>query len=418
MSTLAGRIRRVPGWQWTFAVALLALGFLIAVQLGAEGPRVRYSSSERPPLLETARELDAAQAALQARILELRGQIAAAEAASAGTDQAVMKLNDDLTEARMAAGLVEIEGPGLIVRIDDSGQPVPPGEAAADYLVTASDLRDLVVELWQAGAEAISVNGERLVETTAFTDIGSSVLVNSAYLQPPYDVSVIGPAELYDRLDDLAELHRPGPLARAGLRPRARLPALGPRRRGGLRGHRQARPGAPGAERVAGQRGRTGRICGAGRAMKQPRALIVVTTVAFVLGILLVMQLRAQNSAGGLEQLSAADLTVLIANLNDRNGLLRAQVGELEADLRGLEASGASGEGNVDRLRSDLTRLRLWAGLEAIEGRGIIVVSLGRSRPMPSMTCSMSCASPAPRRSRSRTSVSWLARRSPASRQA
>ncbi len=107
--------------------------------------------------------------------------------------------------------------------------------------------------------------------------------------------------------------------------------------------------------------------------MKQPRALIVVTTVAFVLGILLVMQLRAQNSAGGLEQLSAADLTVLIANLNDRNGLLRAQVGELEADLRGLEASGASGEGNVDRLRSDLTRLRLWAGLEAIEGRGIIV---------------------------------------------
>lgn len=200
MSTLAGRIRRVPGWQWTFAVALLALGFLIAVQLGAEGPRVRYSSSERPPLLETARELDAAQAALQVRILELRGQIAAAEAASAGTDQAVMTLNDDLITARMAAGLVEIEGPGLIVRIDDSGQPVPPGEAAADYLVTASDLRDLVVELWQAGAEAISVNGERLVETTAFTDIGSSILVNSAYLQPPYDLSVIGPAELYERL--------------------------------------------------------------------------------------------------------------------------------------------------------------------------------------------------------------------------
>ena len=107
--------------------------------------------------------------------------------------------------------------------------------------------------------------------------------------------------------------------------------------------------------------------------MKQPRALLAVTTVAFVIGILLVMQLRAQNSAGGLEQLSAADLTVLIANLNDRNGLLRTEVAELEADLRGLEATGASGEGNLDRLRSDLSRLRLWAGLEAIEGRGIVV---------------------------------------------
>jgi len=107
--------------------------------------------------------------------------------------------------------------------------------------------------------------------------------------------------------------------------------------------------------------------------MKQPRALAAVTVVAFVLGILLVMQLRAQNSAGGLEQLSAADLTVLIANLNDRNGLLRNEVSKLEADLRAVEASGASGEGNVGRLRSDLTRLRLWAGSEAIEGRGVVV---------------------------------------------
>ena len=200
MSAIAARVRRVPGWQWTFAVALMALGFLVAVQLGTEGPRVRYSSSERPPLLETARELDAAQGDLQARILELRDQISAAEAASAGTDRAVMELNDALGTARLAAGLVEIQGPGLIVRMDDSGQPVPPGAAAADYLVTASDLRDLVNELWLAGAEAISINGERIVETTAFTDIGSSILVNSAYLQPPYDLSVIGPAELYDRL--------------------------------------------------------------------------------------------------------------------------------------------------------------------------------------------------------------------------
>ena len=111
--------------------------------------------------------------------------------------------------------------------------------------------------------------------------------------------------------------------------------------------------------------------------MRQPRALLAVTTVAFVLGILLVMQLRAQNGAGGLEQLSAADLTVLIANLNDRNGLLRAEVAGLEADLRGLEATGASGEGNLGRLRSDLTRLRLWSGLEAIEGRGVRVEVVG-----------------------------------------
>ena len=107
--------------------------------------------------------------------------------------------------------------------------------------------------------------------------------------------------------------------------------------------------------------------------MKQPRALIAVTTVAFVLGILLVMQLRAQNSAGGLEQLSVADLTVLIANLNDRNVVLRNEVAALESDLRAVQASGTNNESNVGRLRSDLSRLRLWTGLDAIEGRGVVV---------------------------------------------
>ena len=50
-----------------------------------------------------------------------------AEAASAGNDQAVVQLNDALAKARLAAGLVEVEGPGIIVRIDDSGLPLPPG---------------------------------------------------------------------------------------------------------------------------------------------------------------------------------------------------------------------------------------------------------------------------------------------------
>ena len=64
---------------------------------------------------------------------------------------------------------------------------------------------------------------------------------------------------------------------------------------------------------------------------------------------------------------------MLIANLNDRNGVLRSEVAQLESDLRAVEASGASRESNVDRLRSDLTRLGMWTGTDAIEGRGVRV---------------------------------------------
>lgn len=55
-------------------------------------------------------------------------------------------------------------------------------------------------ELWAAGAEAISINGERLTPSSAIIDIGPSVLVNSAYLAAPYQVTALGPRDLYPRL--------------------------------------------------------------------------------------------------------------------------------------------------------------------------------------------------------------------------
>ncbi|MGH2407517.1 MAG: DUF881 domain-containing protein [Candidatus Limnocylindrales bacterium] len=203
MNRLAAWWRGVPSWQVTLGVALLALGFLIAVQLSTQGARVRYASSERPPLLDTANELLVTQDQLKARIVALRAQIGEAERGATGNSELVQRLDAQLNDARLAVGLVELQGPGLVIKLDDSTRPVPPGDAAADYLVSASDVRDLLGEMWLAGAEAVSINGERVVVTTALTDIGSSVLVNASYLQPPYVLSAIGPADMHDRLTKL-----------------------------------------------------------------------------------------------------------------------------------------------------------------------------------------------------------------------
>jgi uncharacterized protein YlxW (UPF0749 family) len=103
----------------------------------------------------------------------------------------------------------------------------------------------------------------------------------------------------------------------------------------------------------------------------------MMTVVAFVLGLLLVMQLRAQESAGGLPQLSAQDLTQLIANLNVRNGQLRTEADGLDARLRSITAASANGQVNVGQLQDDLRRLRLWGGLDAVRGRGVVVTISG-----------------------------------------
>jgi uncharacterized protein YlxW (UPF0749 family) len=196
VTAVRARIRAIPSWQVTLAIALLVLGFLIAAQLAAEGPRVRYSTQESSTLIETALGLQHQQDALKAQILDLRNQIGQLEAQGPGADAQVKQLNDDLEQARIAAGLIAMTGPGIVFQLQDAGTP----GGGADTLVSAQDIRTVVEELWLAGAEAVAVNGERVTVSTAFLDIGGSVLANSAYLAPPYRIAAIGPAGLYDRV--------------------------------------------------------------------------------------------------------------------------------------------------------------------------------------------------------------------------
>jgi uncharacterized protein YlxW (UPF0749 family) len=200
MTTFAARLRAIPSWQVTLGAALLVLGFLIAAQLASEGPRIRYTTQERTPLVETALDLQAQQESLKAQILQLRSDIGDLEAAGEGGAAVTQRLNADLERARIAAGLAALSGPGLVIQLEDSLIPVPEDGNERDYLVSGDDVLAVVEELWLAGAEAVAVNGERVASTTAIVDIGGSVLVNGAYIVPPYQVAAIGPAEMFDRL--------------------------------------------------------------------------------------------------------------------------------------------------------------------------------------------------------------------------
>jgi uncharacterized protein YlxW (UPF0749 family) len=200
MTTLAARIRAIPSWQITLGVALLALGFLIATQFLAEGPRVRYTTQERSVLVEAALELQSQQDQLKDRIVSLRGEIQTHEQQGTGATTPIHDLNDRLAEARIAAGLIRLHGTGIVVRIEDSTTPVPPGGNDADYLANAADLRTVVGLLWRSGAEAIAINDELITTSTSIIDIGGSVLVNQAYLTGPYDVTALGPKQLFAQL--------------------------------------------------------------------------------------------------------------------------------------------------------------------------------------------------------------------------
>ena len=111
--------------------------------------------------------------------------------------------------------------------------------------------------------------------------------------------------------------------------------------------------------------------------MYRLRNQVTIAAVAFVLGMLVVVQLRAQAGDEGFSQLSSQDLTVLVANLNARNDSLRREISTLEDELAVLNQDRSRGEESLDELNADLTRVRAYAGLDPVGGPGVTITVSG-----------------------------------------
>ena len=112
--------------------------------------------------------------------------------------------------------------------------------------------------------------------------------------------------------------------------------------------------------------------------MRDPRSQLAIAAVAFVLGLLVVVQLRSQTGGSALQALSTQDLTTLVASLNSQNDRLRSEIGTLQNQLDELRANRATGATSVEQIASDLARIRAWAGLDPVSGRGVMITVGGK----------------------------------------
>jgi uncharacterized protein YlxW (UPF0749 family) len=200
------RRKRIASWQGTLAIALLLLGFLIAAQVSAQAPAAAYSGLERPGLIQTIQDLQNRHDDLAASIVATRSQLAAVREGGQGRQSDLIALNQQLQQAQLAAGFTPLQGAGGYVYLSDGSVPPGIGGNPADYRIDAADVRTIVNGLWRSGAEAIAVNKERVVTTTAIVDVGGSILVNSAYVTDgsgEYVISVIGPSDTWTKLSSL-----------------------------------------------------------------------------------------------------------------------------------------------------------------------------------------------------------------------
>jgi uncharacterized protein YlxW (UPF0749 family) len=202
-------MRARPG-RWAAAMAtLLALaGFLAVTQARTEWQirrTLRIPSTRLEELAFELREQERRRAALEGQVGELRVRLAEYERAAAEGRTAAVRLSRDLQELRARVGLTALEGPGVVVTLSDSTRPPRAGEDPNKTILHYSDIAAVVAELWAAGAEAVALNGERVISNTGVNCVGTTILCNTKRMAPPYVITAIG-----DRARLTEYLRRPG----------------------------------------------------------------------------------------------------------------------------------------------------------------------------------------------------------------
>jgi len=175
-----------------FVFTGILLGGLIALQFRTNVPAGNTFVADEVEAKEALFDefLDE-QAYLQDRVTTLREEIDKIQSEiKENSQESNIKLLDSL---KYKVGLTEIRGKGLKITLSDSPFAYREGAEVTDnLLVQASDLRDIVNIVKASNANAVSINGQRIIATSPISAVGTKMLVNNSYISPPFIISAVG----------------------------------------------------------------------------------------------------------------------------------------------------------------------------------------------------------------------------------
>lgn len=184
--------------QVLFALTMVLAGLLAALTYTEASSGADGREAIRSALIKDIDRASVATDDLAASLTDLQGQVTTARDQALATSSVGQRALARLAAAEAGAAVLPVTGPGLVVTL---GNPLPSadedpvgGNGTDDptALVLDRDLQLLVNALWAAGAEAISVDGQRLGPTTAIRQAGGAILVDFRPVSSPYEVLAVG----------------------------------------------------------------------------------------------------------------------------------------------------------------------------------------------------------------------------------
>jgi len=178
-----------------FAVIVVVIGVLFTVAALQTTRSKPAAEKERDQLVARIKSAETTRDALRQQADSLAADNARLRGTGLGDDAEDQQLREQLAGLESVTGAGAVTGPGLKIVVDDGTGPT------GDNQVLDVDLQVLVNGLWQAGAEAIQINGQRLTALSAIREAGQAITVNYRSLTGPYEVDAIGdPDTLQARL--------------------------------------------------------------------------------------------------------------------------------------------------------------------------------------------------------------------------
>lgn len=165
----------------SIACVCMVLGLMLSVQFrSTQDLRASLPFQRVEELSARLHQMEAENKELEAELRDLKGM--------SGSEKNE-KIADDVM---MFAGMTALEGPGIILTIDDSGKIAKKDNDPNLYLVHDEDILKVVNELRAAGAEAISINDQRLTANSEIRCAGPTISVNNVRSAPPFEIRAIG----------------------------------------------------------------------------------------------------------------------------------------------------------------------------------------------------------------------------------
>lgn len=177
-------------WQVSIALVCVILGIFLVAQLRTQQAKGPSTMGRLDALAELYKQSEEQRQLLEREVDKLREQQVKMDA------QGSKALTEELRKLRTLGGLTSLTGPGIILTLDDSKLKGKDDVETDMYLIHYEDLLLVVNELFAAGAEAVSINGQRLISTSEIRCAGPTILVNSTRVSPPFEILALGESQV------------------------------------------------------------------------------------------------------------------------------------------------------------------------------------------------------------------------------